>query len=520
MNDTHEKKSIAEIYHQETKYAEHEMSKHERRLNLSQQPSVFKDYHSESKIDLVPDLPFQNHPFTGEPMQPAPKLKEEIPIERGKLSRLLYFTNGVTGILRYPDGQSLFLRAAPTAGGLYPTEIYVAIRNCSYLQSGIYNFQVKDHSLVLAWEGDYWNAFEKYCMGNPAIAQSDFLIILTAIYERSSWRYSERAYRRILLDTGHVLGNLMAYAPEEGLTPHPIASFFDVSLNALLYLDPSKEGVLSVVAFPSLNNESISEKKQTSFAIASESSTKRGADSEIMLQMALHRASFILEGSGASIAGGGDQAPSTEQFFLGDIELRGTSEKKTITLPDTPLSFPEGLRQTILTRRSTRRYSGEAFLEEELSSILEYGYRHCRDTSASFFSPALLTTCLIVQKVVGISPGIYQYAPIPRAISLLKPGDFRLQTTHFCLGQDLGKNAAALVVHLAHFPTALRQYNDRAYRYLHLDAGHIGERMNLAAVQMGLGASGIGGFYDDEVNDLIGLSLDWIVVYITTLGRP
>jgi len=507
-------KRIAEVYHQETKYAEREMGKHQTRLDLHQQPASYKEYHSEKRFDLTPYLPFQNNPFTGQPIAPIVKRKEDAPMDRAKLSRLLYFTNGVTGILRYPNGQSLLLRAAPTAGGLYPTEIYLAVRNCSYLESGIYNFQVKDHALVLAWEGDYWNAFEKYCMGHEIIGQSNFLMLLTAVYERSAWRYSERAYRRILLDTGHVLGNLTAYASYEGVTPCPIAGFFDASLNALLYLDQSKEGVLAVVALPQSNSIEDTNVRPCS-AVASRSSPRSRADSE-MLQLALHRASSILEEGGMSPANSVGICSRLSDHVPPLAMETGTK----IIFQNVPLPWPEGVGQTILNRRSTREYTGEGFLQEELSSILEYGYQPMTATPSFFFAPRLLTTVLVVQKVVGLSEGIYQYDPKEKSVSLLRSGDFRKQTTHFSLGQDLAKHAAALVIHLAHFPTALNQYGDRAYRYLHLDAGHIGERINLAAIQMGLGVSGIGGFYDDEVNALLGLSLDWIVVYITTLGRP
>ena len=67
---------------------------------------------------------------------------------------------------------------------------------------------------------------------------------------------------------------------------------------------------------------------------------------------------------------------------------------------------------------------------------------------------------------------------------------------------------------------AVRRYGDRAYRYVHLDAGYLGERLNLAAVRQGLGASGIGGFFDDEVNGVLGLPEREAVVYLTTLGVP
>jgi SagB-type dehydrogenase family enzyme len=64
------------------------------------------------------------------------------------------------------------------------------------------------------------------------------------------------------------------------------------------------------------------------------------------------------------------------------------------------------------------------------------------------------------------------------------------------------------------------KYGDRVYRYLHMDAGHLGQRLNLAAIHLGLGVSGIGGFFDNQVNEVLGIPTDEAVIYITTLGRP
>ncbi|MDC4205876.1 MAG: hypothetical protein MPW17_05520 [Candidatus Manganitrophus sp.] len=111
-----DKKALAEIYHEETKYHEARMGKFQRPLDWGAQPSPYKEYHSDKKIDLIPYLPFQNNPFTGEPLPPA-KTQGGYPFGIAEISRLLYFTNGVTGILQYPTGQTLTLRAAPTAGG-------------------------------------------------------------------------------------------------------------------------------------------------------------------------------------------------------------------------------------------------------------------------------------------------------------------------------------------------------------------------------------------------------------------
>ena len=68
------------------------------------------------------------------------------------------------------------------------------------------------------------------------------------MFFRSSWRYEERAYRRILLDTGHALGNLECYAPNEHLLVYPVSGFCDAAVNSVLFLDPKDEGVLMVCA--------------------------------------------------------------------------------------------------------------------------------------------------------------------------------------------------------------------------------------------------------------------------------
>ncbi len=510
------RKTLAEIYHQETKYEETKMARYQRQLDWAAQPSPVKEYYSDKKIDLTPYLPFQNHIFTGEPLA-SPKDGEGHPFGKGAISRLLYFTNGVTGILRYPTGQSVYLRAAPTAGGLYPTEIYLAMRGLPNMEDGIYNFHVSDHTLVPVWEGDFWNEFERYCIYHEAVGRAQLLMIFTAVYQRSVWRYQERAYRRILLDTGHVLGNLTTYAIEEDFIPYPIGGFFDTELNRLLFLNESDEGVLAVVPLLQAAKTSSEEIHHPS-AVSSSFKMTKAFKEEDPLQIKLHRVSSIFSGERVDLEGGPSTLSLAERIDRVEMRYR---HKEAVPLPAVPLDLiKERLGQTIVRRRSTRAFSGEALLADEMAAILEYAYRPLLSHPALFFDPSLLETYLLIQNVAECRQGIYYYSALKGEMRLLSAGDFKEQAWHFCLGQDLAKDAALLVIHIANLKEAIDCYGDRTYRYLHLDAGHIGERMNLAAIHLGLGVSGIGGFYDDEVNALIGLSLDRIVVYITTLGRP
>lgn len=505
-----QRRSVAEMYHDETKYSEEGIQKQQRQLDWSAQPSLFKNYHSDKKIDLISYLPFQTNPFTGEPIQPPPDEGKGYPFGLGEISRLLYFTHGVTGILQYPTGESLYLRASPTAGGLYPTEIYLATRDLSTVDNGIYNFQAKDHSLVPVWEGNFWDEFEKYTIGHEAVAQSQIILIFTAVYYRSAWRYQDRAYRRILLDTGHILGNLTAYAHEEGFSPFSIGGFYDAAVNRLLFLDEEEEGTILLVALP--RTTGLSEEMHLRSAYPSHRTSHDPDQYGKNLLMQIHRASYIQKGE--------EVPPDSHRHPLSELE-EPYQDRAAISFHAAPIEWEDGIGQTILVRRSTRAYSGEPFLKEELGSVLAFSYQDMVENRLqNLFDPSLLHTYILIHRVLSIEPGVYYFAPLSQELRTLQSGDLRQNAWHFCLGQELGRDAAAMVIHVTHLPKAIERYGDRAYRYVHLDAGQIGERMNLAAIRLGLGASGIGGFFDDEINALLGLSLDQIVVYVTTLGRP
>jgi len=133
---------------------------------------------------------------------------------------------------------------------------------------------------------------------------------------------------------------------------------------------------------------------------------------------------------------------------------------------------------------------------------------------------SLIETFIAVSTVTGLEDGCYYYAPNAQELRQIRFKNFRRELHYLCLGQDLGHDAAAVLFHTADLKAAVKKYGDRAYRYLHMDAGHLGQRLNLAAIYLGLGVSGIGGFFDDQVNEVLGIPIDEAVLYITTLGQP
>ena len=148
--------------------------------------------------------------------------------------------------------------------------------------------------------------------------------------------------------------------------------------------------------------------------------------------------------------------------------------------------------------------------------MLDFAYHPGPD----YFDLSLLQTFVAVNNVTGLEEGCYFYSKDGRHLRQLRFKNLRDEVYYLCLGQELGYKASAVVFHTADLSRAVFKYGERAYRYLHLDAGHIGQRLNLAAINMDLGVSGIGGFFDDKVNELLGIPEHEAVVYITTLGVP
>jgi SagB-type dehydrogenase family enzyme len=497
--------SLAEIFHEGTKYREETI----RSLpppDLSAQAPSYKDYHCEEPIDLIPYLPFPEFPL-GPGTDQRPRDAALLPPLVERLSRLLYFTGGATGVSRDGDTVHLF-RAAPSAGALYPTEIYLVPGPGSGLADGLYDYAVHRHQLVPVFEGEIFDELGAAAWDAPGFSVADAVIVLTGVYARSSWRYHDRAYRRILLDTGHVLGNLTLAAESEGWRAAPLAGFEDERISRLLFLDPAEEGALVVVP---LVPESAVEAVGSLLSPVRRSPISHGpvGRGESLLH-ACHRGASIDRDDPVHATGTAPWPPLEEEERRAPIALGRT--------------FPglgESFRDTVLHRRSTRAFTGGTISRDALSAILDHGHRAASPGPVRILqAPERIASHLIISRVSGLEPGVYRYLPDDHEILLVRPGDFHREVGHCALGQSLAADAAAVLVHTADLAAAIETYGDRAYRYLHLDAGVIGQYANLAAVQLGIGVSGIGGFFDDAVNRLLLLPSSHAVLYLTVLGEP
>jgi SagB-type dehydrogenase family enzyme len=497
--------STAVAYHYATKYHPETIGQ-SGGIDWSRQPVPYKEYDCADPVELAGFLPFDPNPFTGRPAGAAASADPDGGATLATLARLMFFTYGITGVVQ-GQPRPLFLRASPSAGGLYPSELYVVARAWPGLAPGLYGYEPRRHQLVPLWADEAAaDALTAACYDHAAVAAAPLLLVATGVFNRSSWRYGERAYRRVLLDTGHLLANATLAAPALGLRATLTAAFCDDGLNTLLRVDPTEEGALAVLA---LNLPGATERPAWSALPSPPGPTQ----AEPPLLSALHLASRLPAARPALVARGEDQADGLEQRY----------PRGGVPLPP-PLAGPlAGDPLTaILRRRSTRRYRRAAMTLPQLAGILDAAC--CPERvglgEQGSLDRSLLMTFVAALAVDGLAQGLYYFAPHSRELRLIKGECSREAVQFLCLGQELGGDAAAVVFHTADLALAVRRQGDRAYRYLHLDAGMVGERLDLAALAAGLGASGIGGFFDDRVTDLLGLPSEQAVIYITTLGTP
>lgn len=507
--------SIAQHYHQRTKYEPETIKKMTRDLDWANQPVPFKDYKIGTSYDLKPFLTNQTKLVADDPSG-----------DWQRLSRLLFCSYGLTVRMLTMSGEPVYFRASPSAGGLYPAEIYLISRGTPLLPAGLYSYQPKTHSLIHFWDSEVWPALQDACFWHPTLNNTQLALITTAVFFRSMWRYQDRAYRRIFLDTGHLLGNIELAAAITDYRPHLIGGFVDEAVNQLLYLDGEQEGAIAVIALADiLDVQQNLPLAPTAIPSAMQTDYAAVPDGELLAYM--HEATSITASQDIALS---------NQTVKGVDVLEQPSEDKynfpfclKVSTTSPPIQWGEGLEDlesTILKRRSTRAYSGADLTLDELKALLDFTYQPQHyldqglDPSPDYFDLNLIETFIAVSGVEGLEEGCYYYAPRAQELRQIRFKNFRRELHFLCLGQDLGRDAGAVLFHTADLKTAVARYGDRVYRYLHLDAGHLGQRLNLAAIRLGLGVSGIGGFFDDNVNEVLGIPTDEAVLYITTLGRP
>jgi SagB-type dehydrogenase family enzyme len=153
---------------------------------------------------------------------------QDAPLTHAELGQLLWAAQGITSEHGF--------RTAPSAGALYPLELYVATAE------GVFHYSPQSHYLEVMSAHDVRPALHQAALQQEAIRQAPAVFIVTAIYERTAQKYGAvRSPRYVHLEVGHAAQNLLLEAVALGLGAVPIGAFEDEKIQAILGLPPDHE---------------------------------------------------------------------------------------------------------------------------------------------------------------------------------------------------------------------------------------------------------------------------------------
>jgi SagB-type dehydrogenase family enzyme len=480
-------------YHEATKHSVESLRRAPHVLDWANMPDPFRHYEGVPVLDLPADPPVPETPAVAV----LHGVSGSTPAGDGStfLSQLLLYSAAISASKRVPStGDRYALRVNPSSGNLHPTEFHFRTRGLKEWPDGLYHYRPSAHMAEQRALGD----FEMKWTGSFA----PVVFALTSIGWREAWKYRDRAYRYCLHDIGHAWQALALAARAIGCDSFAVGHFPDDELALICRLHEDEWPMLLV----ELRGRSIPvrepDARQTVWygGHANQLSRERIAYPRID---GIHDATKLYNRAWRGIS-------STEPPPTGSGEVK---------LPS-PASSARSYGEVARMRRSALDFVGgtRSMSLAQLSAILAVTPR---PFLADFAGGRFIRLYLYVHRVDGLHPGVYRFWPEGAELEQIRSGDQRVAAAGLSLAQDLAGNACVAFSMIGDLERAARAHGDRGYRYVHFEAGAIGHRLYLAAEALGLGATGIGAFYDDEVHRYLNLPPEkGQVVYHFAVGYP
>ncbi len=230
--------TIGEKFQRDTKYDRKRMPRGS--VDLDGKPPMYKEYPEARKIALnaverCGDMSLHEALLR----RKSQRRFIDAPISLDMLSCVLWSSSGIQR-----KEMGFEFRTAPSAGALYPIETYIIANRVAGIENGVYHYQVKHHLMEELQLGDFGGRIEHAALGQQMCAGAAAVIVYTALFERSVWKYKQRGFRYIYLDAGHMAQNLALASTSIGLGCCHIGSMFDNEVNEIIGADGIRESVL------------------------------------------------------------------------------------------------------------------------------------------------------------------------------------------------------------------------------------------------------------------------------------
>ncbi|UCD82631.1 MAG: SagB/ThcOx family dehydrogenase [Desulfobacterales bacterium] len=520
-------KNIAEKivgYHEETKHRYERYARSAGYMDWDNQPNPFRFY----EHTRIVELPF---------LKEDPRAAYQNLYQRGSNSPREFDVDTIAGLLELSLGLSAWkavgrsrwsLRINPSSGNLHPTEAHIIVPHMPALPTGIYHYNVLTHSLeeraVLAEE--IQQQIRAY------FGAEGFLIGLSSIFWRESWKYGERAFRYCNHDVGHALAALSLAANLFGWKVTYLNGLSDEALDTILGFDQTRfedleEEHPDLLCFVhpydcheiprSLPQPVISAFANLTFKGTPNTLSKQRINWEIIYQT-------------AKLTRKPPTAPT--RYDCGKRAWR--------YLADSQLTAAQIIRQ----RRSATAFDRSGSVSKNqflamLDNTLPRGT--CAPFDVELMHPSI-HLLIFVHHVADLAPGLYLFLrhgknidrlkmsarsgfvwqPIDKEfpLYLLQEGNFRQQAKTVSCHQDIAGDGAFSLGMIAVFSDTIGSAPYR-YRQLFWETGMIGQVLYLEAEAHGVRGTGIGCFFDDAVHEILGIEGNqYQSLYHFTVGKP
>jgi hypothetical protein len=303
-------------------------------------------------------------------------------LDMPQLSRLLHLSAGVVRTMERPYATWLF-RAAGSAGGRFPLELYVAVPEGNDLEPGVHWYQPEAHALVQV---------------GPPPRGSVPTVVVTGVPWRTGWRYRERGYRHVYWDAGTMLSQLLAVATSAGIEPALFTRFPDAAVASLVGADGVHEWPVAMVAL--------------------------GGDKP------------AIDATGLAVAGRVDDAPvefplETAAQRAGDMNVLGAPWERPDPV-ETPILGGPPIDAVVLSRGSSRLLDPSKTVSDEMF----------RTSMLAAMRGIEVSHTVAVHAVDGMAPGIYRWPErVPR-----REGNVREELYRLAFEQELAQDAAFVTI--------------------------------------------------------------------------
>ena len=526
-------------YHERTKHHFHRYAAALGYMDWATQPDPFRRYAGADLVRLP--LPKAGRPlpywqlYASATVPPAPLTLESVS---------LFFRFALSVTAWKQGGETTWsLRANPSSGNLHPTEGYAVLPALEQLgeTAAVYHYAPRVHALERRAVLDA----KRWAELVAPFPEGSFLMGLSSVHWREAWKYGERAFRYCQHDVGHALASLRIAAAALGWRLVLLDGVSNSTLSSLLGLDRDEDFA-----------EAEREEAELLALITPDFPAPLPSDSK---SLTAHGGGVLWQGRANTLS-----PEHSVEWPVIDVVAQATRRCESSPVKEDFSGFPseeelfgapvrQGLltaEQAILGRRSAVAMDGATAISRSaffrmLARLIPTRERRSMPWDAIPWRPRIHIG-LFVHRVDGLVPGLYALARDPDKVEILKAvmssefcwqrvpacppglplyllqaGDCRALATTVSCGQDIAGDGAFSLAMIADYMASQAMHGAGFYRNLFWEAGMVGQLLYLEAEEAGIGATGIGCYFDDPVHAAFGIvSREWQSFYHFTVGGP